>query len=344
MKRLALLALAALVISCGGEPAAPVQQQSSSKALTIDGAGATFPYPLYSKWFSDYGAQHPQVRINYQSIGSGGGIRQLTAGTVFFGASDSPMTDEQLKSAGKPIVHLPTTLGAVVPVFNLPNVAELNFPPDVLADIILGKVTKWNDRRLAAANSGKALPDTAITVVHRSDGSGTTFIFCDYLSKISPAFKSTVGANTSVQWPTGVGAKGNEGVAGLVRQTPGAIGYVELVYALQNKIPYGAVKNSAGKFVKASTDSVTAAASGATVPDDFRVSLTNAPGDSAYPIASFTWILLPEHSADAQRAAAMRDFMRWALTDGQKECAALGYAPLPQSVVSRELAKLDAMP
>jgi phosphate transport system substrate-binding protein len=344
MKKNILILIAALALACGrGTPQQPVTSSNTKSAgpITINGAGATFPYPLYSKWFADYGAKHPDIRINYQSIGSGGGIRQLTAGTVFFGASDSPMNDEQLKAAGGNVLHFPTTLGAVVPVYNVANLTDVNFTPDVLAGIFLGRITKWNDPRLAAANKGAALPDLPIVVVHRSDGSGTTFIFCDYLSKISPAFKSTVGANTSVQWPAGVGAKGNEGVAGLVKQTPGAIGYVELVYALQNKIAYGAVQNSAGAFVRGSTDSVTAAAAGATIPADFRVSITNAPGANAYPIASFTWLLLRANSADAQRAQAMNDFLRWALTDGQQACAALGYAPLPAGVVQSELAVLD---
>ncbi|MDQ3280802.1 MAG: phosphate ABC transporter substrate-binding protein PstS [Acidobacteriota bacterium] len=344
MKKNVLILLAGLALACGGgESRQPVSASTpdGGGTLAINGAGATFPYPLYSKWFADFGAKRPEVRINYQSIGSGGGIRQLSAGTVFFGATDSPMTDEQLKAAGGNVLHFPTTLGAVVPVYNVPNVAALNFPRAVLADIFLGKVAKWNDARLAAANAGVQLPDLPIVVVHRSDGSGTTFIFCDFLSKVSPAFKSTIGASTSVQWPAGVGAKGNEGVAGLVRQTPGAIGYVELVYALQNNIAYGAVENSTGKFVRASTESVTAAAAGATIPPDFRVSITNAPGETAYPIASFTWLLLRERSTDTRRAAAMADFLRWALTDGQQECARLGYAPLPANVIQSELPLLD---
>src|SRR5215212_699640 len=335
MKNKVLILLVVIAAAaCGGrESTQPVSADTPTDAgaVTINGAGATFPYPLYSKWFADYGAKHPGVRINYQSIGSGGGMRQLIAGTVFFGASDSPMTDEQLKAAGGDVLQFPTTLVAVVPVYNLPNVANVNFAPDVLADIFLGRVTKWNDARLVAANAGTALPDTPITVVHRSDGSGTTFIFCDYLSKVSPAFKSAVGAGTSVQWPAGVGAKGNEGVAGLVRQTPGAIGYVELVYALHNNIAFGAVQNSAGNFVKASPESVTAAAAGAKIPDDFRVSITNASGANAYPIASFTWLLLRHNSPDRTRTAAMTAFLQWALTDGQADSARLGYAPLPQS-------------
>lgn len=344
MKTNLLILFAALAVACGGgEPRQPAGPNSAgtSGTLTVNGAGATFPYPLYSKWFSDFGGKRPDVRINYQSIGSGGGIRQLTAGTVFFGATDSPMTDEQLGAAGGNVLHFPTTLGAVVPVYNVPNAGALNFPRAVLAGIFLGKVTKWNDAGLAAANPGTALPDLPIVVVHRSDGSGTTFIFCDYLSKVSPAFQSAVGASTSVQWPAGVGAKGNEGVSGLVRQTPGAIGYVELVYALQNHMAYGAVENSAGRFVRASTESVTAAAAGAAMPADFRLSITNAAGENAYPIASFTWLLLRERSQDARRAAAMADFLRWALTDGQQECARLGYAPLPPNVIASELPLLE---
>jgi phosphate transport system substrate-binding protein len=342
MKRTAIILLTAFALACGrNEPQQPAGASGTTTgAVTINGAGATFPYPLYSKWFSEYGKQHPDIRINYQSIGSGGGIRQLTVGTVFFGASDSPMTDEQLKGAPAAVLHFPTTLGAVVPVYNIPNVATLNFTPDVLADMFLGKITKWNDARIAAANQGAKLPDLPIVVVHRSDGSGTTFIFCDYLSKVSPSFKSAVGASTSVQWPAGVGAKGNEGVAGLVRQTPGAVGYVELVYALQNNISFGAVENAAGQFVRASTESVTAAAAGATIPADFRVSITNAPGPGAYPISSFTWLLLVDHSKDTRRAGAMADFLRWALSDGQKDCSTLGYAPLPPNVIQSELAAL----
>src|SRR5512132_2036311 len=263
----------------------------------INGAGATFPYPIYSKWFAEYNKLHANVQINYQSIGSGGGIRQLSNQTVFFGASDGPMTDEQLKAAPGPILHFPTVLGAVVPVYNLPGGGELKFTGPLLADIFLGKITKWNDPAIAKVNAGAKLPATDITVVHRSDGSGTTYIWVDYLSKVSPEFKSKVGVNTSVNWPTGVGGKGNEGVSGLVSQTPGAIGYVELIYALQNKISYGSVQNAAGKFLKATTEGVTAAAAeaAAKMPGDFRVSITNAPGATAYPISSFTWMLFYEN-------------------------------------------------
>ena len=343
-KRLPILLVAALALACGkseGPVTATTQQQSSGKTVTINGAGATFPYPIYSKWFAEYGKAHPNIQINYQSIGSGGGIRQLTANTVFFGASDGPMTDEQLASAPSAILHLPTVVGGVVPVYNLPGVtAKLNFAGDALANIYLGNIKKWNDPAIAKANPGVALPATDIAVVHRSDGSGTTYIFVDYLSKVSPAFKEKVGVATSVSWPAGVGAKGNEGVAGLVKQTPGAIGYVELIYASQNGIPFGAVQNKSGKFVEASLDSITAAAASATMPDDFRVSITNAGGENAYPIASFTWLLMYEQPQDKQRAQTMVDFMKWALTDGQKLAGSLGYAPLPRSVIDKEIQAL----
>ncbi len=309
----------------------------------LDGAGATFPYPIYSKWFSEYNKLHPDVQINYQSIGSGGGIRQLTNETVFFGASDGPMTDDQLKAAPDAILHFPTVLGGVVPVYNVPGVsAELKFTGQILADVVLGKIRKWNDPALVRENPGVALPSTDITLVHRADGSGTTYIFVDFLSKISPEFKQKVGVGTSVQWPVGVGGKGNEGVAGLVKQTPGALGYVELIYALQNRIAYGWVKNPAGEYVRASLESVTAAANGAArqMPADFRVSITNAPGKGAYPISSFTWLLLYEHPKDKGRARVLVDFVKWALTEGQKYCATLGYAPLPASVVKLEEAAL----
>jgi phosphate transport system substrate-binding protein len=311
----------------------------SAQTVQIDGAGATFPYPIYSKWFSEYNKLHPNVQINYQSIGSGGGIRQLTNQTVFFGATDGPMTKEQQDAAPGKVLHLPTVLGGVVPVYNIPGFdGELKFSGDVLAKIILGTITKWNDPALAKDNPGVNLPASDITVVHRADGSGTTYIFVDYLSKVSPEFKSKVGVATSVSWPTGVGGKGNEGVAGLVKQTPGSIGYVELIYALQNKIPYGSVKNMAGEFVKSSLDSVTKAASAAAtqMPPDFRVSITNAPGNGVYPISSFTWLLFYESPKDKAKAKVMVDFMQWALTDGQKLANELGYAPLPEGVVKLE--------
>jgi phosphate transport system substrate-binding protein len=312
-------------------------------ATQIDGAGATFPYPIYSQWFSEYNKLHPDVQINYQSIGSGGGIRQLTNQTVFFGASDGPMTDEQLKAAPGKILHFPSVLGGVVPVYNVPGLkADLKFSGTTLADIYLGKITKWNDKAIAAENAGVSLPATDIAVAHRSDGSGTTYIFCDFLAKVSPEWKSKVGVATSVNWPTGVGGKGNEGVSGLVSQTPGAIGYVELIYALQNKIAFGSVKNAAGEYVKASLQSVTTAAASTEgkMPADFRVSITNAAGKGAYPISSFTWLLLYQQPKDQAKSQVMVGFMKWALTDGQKYCADLGYAPLPQSVVKMEMAAL----
>jgi phosphate transport system substrate-binding protein len=314
-----------------------------AQSVQINGAGATFPYPIYSKWFSEYTKVNPQARINYQSQGSGAGIKQLTSRTVFFGATDAPMTPEQMKAAPGPILHLPTVLGAVVPVYNIPGVKqELKFTGQVLANITLGKITKWNDPAIAGLNSGVTLPNTDIVVAHRSDGSGTTFIWVDYLSKVSPEFQKSVGVGTSVKWPVGVGGKGNEGVSGLVSQTPGALGYVELIYALQNNISYGAVQNSGGNFVRASIDAVTAAAAAAAanMPADFRVSITNPPGKDAYPIASFTWLLLYENPEDKAHGKIMVDFMKWALTDGQKFAKDLGYAPLPKAIVDMELKAL----
>lgn len=304
-------------------------------AQQINGAGATFPYPIYSKWFHEYHAQHPNLEINYQSIGSGGGIQQLIAGTVDFGASDGPMMDEQLAKAKVKILHIPTVLGSDVPAYNVPGVREgIKFSPDVLADIFLGKITTWNDARIAKDNPGVKLPGQGIIVVHRSDGSGTTYIFTDYLSKVSPEWKDRVGKGTAVKWPIGLGAKGNEGVAGMLRQTPGSIGYVELIYALQNSITFGSVKNAAGEFVKASLESTTAAArSMKNMPADFRVSITNAPGKEAYPISSFTWMLVPQRWQDKTKEQAFVAFLNWMLTDGQKDAEGLKYAPLPQSVV-----------
>ena len=316
---------------------------ATAQNVQINGAGATFPYPIYSKWFSEYNKLHPEVAINYQSIGSGGGIRQLTNETVFFGASDGPMTSEQQQAAAGRVLHLPTVLGGVVPVYNIPGVTgELKFTGTVIADIVLGKITKWNNGAIAALNPGVSLPDLDVTVAHRSDGSGTTYIFVDYLSKVSPEFKSKVGVATAVNWPVGVGGKGNEGVAGLVKQTPGAFGYVELIYAIQNKIPYGSVQNMDGEFVRSSLESVTAAAQVASkqMPKDFRVSITNAPGKGVYPISSFTWILLYESPSDKQRSKIMVDFMKWALTDGQKFASELGYAPLPAEVIALEMEAL----
>jgi len=305
---------------------------------TLNGAGATFPYPIYSKWFSEYHKLHPDIQINYQSIGSGGGIRQVINGTVDFGASDGPMTDDMLKEAKAKILHMPTVLGADVPAYNIPGVtAELKFTPEALAGIFMGKITKWNDKAITSANPGVNLPDKDIIVVHRSDGSGTTYIWTDYLSKISPEWQSQVGKGASVKWPIGLGGKGNEGVAGSIRQLQGSIGYVELIYAVQNNISYGSVKNAAGNFIKASLDGVTAAAASAPkMPADFRVSITNAPGKDAYPISSFTWLLIPAQSKDAAKGKILADFLNWMVTDGQKMTAALSYAPLPESVVQKE--------
>ena len=304
---------------------------------TLNGAGATFPNPMYSKWFSEYHKLHPDVEINYQAIGSGGGIRQVLAGTVDFGASDGPMTDEQLAQAKVKILHIPTVLGAVVPAYNVPGVKEeVKFTPDVLADIFLGKISNWNDPRLAKANPEIRFPNQDMVVAHRSDGSGTTYIFTDYLSKVSSDWQSQVGKGTSVRWPKGLGGKGNEGVTGMIRQIPGSIGYIELIYAIQNNVPYGVVQNAGGAFVKASLDSVTAAAASVkTMPADFRVSITNPPGKDAYPISSFTWLLIPVKSKDAAKGKIIVDFLNWMLDDGQKMTAALSYAPLPSSVVSK---------
>jgi phosphate transport system substrate-binding protein len=309
---------------------------------TLNGAGATFPYPMYSKWFSEYHNAHPEIQINYQSIGSGGGIRQVLAGTVDFGASDGPMSDEQLSQAKVKILHIPTVLGAVVPAYNVPGVtAEVKFTPEILSGIFLGKITNWNDKAIASANKDVKFPDQPIIVVHRSDGSGTTYIFTDYLSKISADWANGPGKGTSIKWPVGLGGKGNEGVAGTVRQMAGAIGYVELIYAVQNKIPYGPVKNAAGTFVKASLESVTeAAGSVKSMPADFRVSITNAPGKEAYPIASFTWLLIPAQSKDAAKGKIIADFLNWMVDDGQKMTAALTYAPLPGNVAEKVKAEI----
>lgn len=305
---------------------------------TLNGAGATFPNPMYSKWFSEYHKLHPDVQVNYQPIGSGGGIRQVTAGTVDFGASDMPMTDKQLQEAkALNILNIPTVLGAVVPAYNVPGVTgEVKFTPDALAGIFLGKISKWNDKAITSVNPGVNFPDKEIIVVHRSDGSGTTFIWTDYLSKISPEWKGQVGSDTSVKWPVGLGQKGNEGVAGSLRQMSGSIGYVELIYAVQNNIPYGSVRNAAGAFIKASLESVTAAAASAPkMPADFRVSITNAPGKDAYPISSFTWLLIPAQSKDAAKGKILADFLNWMVTDGQKMTSALAYAPLPDNVAAK---------
>jgi phosphate transport system substrate-binding protein len=308
---------------------------------TLNGAGATFPYPIYSKWFNEYHNLHSDIQINYQSIGSGGGIRQVQAGTVDFGATDGPMTDEQLSQSKVKVMHIPTVLGAVVPAYNIAGVnAELKFTPDVLADIYLGKITKWNDSRITKDNPGVNLPNQNITVVHRSDGSGTTYIFTDYLSKVSNDWKNGPGKGTSVKWPVGIGGKGNEGVAGSIRQLPGSLGYIELIYALQNKIPFGTVQNSSHNFIKASLESTTAAAEGVKMPADFRVSITNPPGKTAYPIASFTWLLIPTNPANANKGKILKDFLSWMLDQGQGMVTALSYAPLPKAVVAQEKAAI----
>jgi len=292
---------------------------------------------MYQKWFSEYHKAHPEIQFNYQSIGSGGGIRQVLAQTVDFGASDGPMTDQQLAEAKTKILHIPTVLGAVVPAYNIPGVnTELKFTPEALAGIFLGKITSWNDPAIAKANPGVNLPNQTIIVVHRSDGSGTTYIFTDYLSKVSSDWANGPGKGTSVKWPVGLGGKGNEGVAGMIRQMQGGIGYIELIYAVQNKIDYGLVRNAAGTFIKASLESVTAAAASAkSMPADFRVSITNAPGKDAYPISSFTWLLIPEKSKDAAKGKILANFLTWMVDDGQKMTADLTYAPLPENVAQK---------
>jgi phosphate transport system substrate-binding protein len=313
---------------------------AAAAQTTLNGAGATFPNPIYQKWFSEYHNAHPDLQINYQSIGSGGGIRQLTAGTVDFGASDGPMTDQQLVDAKQKIYHLPTVLGAVVPAYNVPGVnGEVKFSGPVLADIFMGKITNWNDKALAKLNPGVNFPDRAIVIVHRSDGSGTSYIFTDFLSKVSPEWASGPGKGTSVKWPVGLGAKGNEGVAGVIRQMQGALGYVELIYALQNNIAFGSVQNASGNFVKASLASTTAAAASMkTMPADFRVSITNAPGKDAYPIASFTWLLVPAQWKDGGKSKMFTDFLSWMLDNGQSMVEQLNYAPLPKEVAEKERA------
>ena len=316
----------------------------AAQAQKLTAAGATFPYPIYSKWFSEYSAAHPGVEVNYQSIGSGGGIKQVCSGVVDFGASDMPMTDELLASCGVKLIHIPTVLGADVPVFNVPGITDLRFSPDVLADIFLGKITNWNDPRIARDNPGVHLPDQRIVVVHRSDGSGTTFIWTDYLSKISKEWASGPGKGTSINWPTGVGGKGNEGVAGLVRQLPGSIGYVELIYALQNHINFGAIQNSAGTWLKASIEGVTAAAATAKMPADYRVSITNAPGANAYPVSSFTYLLIPTHPTDMAKERVLKDLLSWCIKSGESEVSTLSYAPLPSNVQEKVLQTIYSLP
>ena len=333
MKKTSLLVsiLLILAIAVAAQPAG---------TILLNAAGATFPYPIYSKWFDVYHQKDPNVQINYQSIGSGGGIRQLLAGTVDFGASDGPMTDDQLKEAKFKILHFPTVLGAVIPIYNISGVSgELNFTQKALSGIYLGTITKWNDSEIAKANSGVNLPAADIVVVHRADGSGTSYIFTDFLSKASDDWKNKVGKGTSVQWPVGLGGKGNEGVAGLVKQTPNSVGYVELIYAVQNAITFGKVQNASGKFVKADLAGVTAAAAAAAkdIPDDFRVSITNQSGPTVYPISSFTWLLIPAQISDAAKRDAIKGFLKWMLTDGQGYNEGLAYARLPKPVIEKEL-------
>ena len=311
--------------------------------MLINGAGATFPYPLYSKWFDEYAKVDPSVRFNYQSIGSGGGQKQILAETVDFGASDGPMSDENLSKAPGKILHLPTVAGAVVAIYNLPGAPKLKLDGPVLADIFMGKITRWNDPKIAAMNPGEKLPGTDLVVVHRSDGSGTSYIFTDFLSSVSPGWEKTVGRNTSVKWPVGLGAKGNEGVAGQVKQMPGTIGYVELAYAHQNKLAFADLKNSSGKFVTASVESITEALASASVPDDFRFSMVNPAGEKAYPVAGATWLLVYEQQKDAAKGKKLVEFFKWALTQGEGMAGSLDYAPLPEAVQKRVLERVKAI-
>ena len=314
---------------------------TASGQMTINGAGATFPYPIYSKWFDEYAKVDPSVRFNYQSIGSGGGQKQILAQTVDFGASDGPMSDDNLAKASGKILHIPTVAGADVVAYNLPGSPTLKLDADTIAGIFLGNVKKWNDAKITVLNPGANLPDQEIVVVHRSDGSGTTYIWTDYLSKVSAEWKQKVGTNTSVNWPTGIGGKGNEGVAGQIKQTPGALGYVELIYAIQNKMPYADVKNSGGAFVKPSIESVTAAMATAQIPDDFRFSMTNAPGQDSYPIAGATWLLVYEQQKDPAKGKKLVEFLKWALTKGEAMAKELSYAPLPDALRDRVLKRVD---
>jgi len=313
---------------------------TASAQMMINGAGATFPYPIYSKWFDEYAKVDSSVRFNYQSIGSGGGQKQILAQTVDFGASDGPMSDDNLSKASGKLLHIPTVAGAVVITYNLDGNPALKLDGETIGNIFLGKIKNWNDPKIAASNPGAKLPDKEIVVVHRSDGSGTTFIFTDYLSKISGEWKEKAGNNTSVNWPTGIGGKGNEGVAGQVKQTPGALGYVELIYATQNKMPYAEVKNAAGEFMKPTLESITAALATANIPDDFRFSMTNAPGKDAYPIAGATWLLVYQQQKDAAKGKKLVEFLKWSLTDGEKMAKDLQYAPLPESVQQRVLTRI----
>ena len=314
---------------------------TASAQMLINGAGATFPYPIYSKWFDEYAKVDPSVRFNYQSIGSGGGQKQILAQTVDFGASDGPMSDENLTKTPGKLLHVPTVAGADVVAYNLPGSPALKLDADTIAGIFLGQIKKWNDPKITALNPGAKLPDQEIVVVHRSDGSGTTYIWTDYLSKISPEWKTKAGTNTSVNWPTGLGGKGNEGVSGQIKQTPGAIGYVELIYAIQNKMPDAQVKNAAGEFVEPTIESVTAALSTAEIPDDFRFSMTNAPGKDAYPICGATWLLVYQQQKDPAKGKKLVEFLKWSIDKGEEMAKNLNYAPLPESVQQRVVKRID---
>lgn len=342
----ALLSLL-LLLGCGKDKENTEATPAPAKAaqnISLQGAGATFPYPLYSKWMSEYNKLNPRVRINYQSIGSGGGIRQVVSQTVDFGASDAPMKDSDARGAPGALHHIPTTIGAVVVAYNVPGVDKvLQLDPDVVADIFLGKIKKWNDARISASNEGVSLPDKNIAVVHRSDGSGTTDVFTDYLANISPEWKASVGTGKSVKWPTGLGAKGNEGVTGQVKSTPGAIGYIELAYATQNQLPFASIKNKAGKYVPPTIAAITAAGAGKEMPDALHTSLANPEGETAYPISAYTYMLVYEEMKDATKAKALADFLWWAVHDGQKFAQELHYAPLPEQVVKKIEARLKTL-
>jgi phosphate transport system substrate-binding protein len=341
-----LVVALAILSACSGERADSTTAGAGGETVRLQGAGATFPNPLYQKWLSEYGKVNPKAKIDYQSIGSGGGIQQIQSQTVDFGASDTPMSDDDLKKAPGELLHIPTVLGAVVITYNLQGVsAPLRFPPDVIADIFLGKIKRWDDARIKADNPGVALPPNDISVVHRSDGSGTTAVFTDYLSKVSPEWKTKPGVGKSVDWPVGIGGKGNEGVSGQIKQTPNTIGYVELAYAVQTKLPVALIKNRAGNFVEPSFDAVTAAAaeSLATTPEDLRVSITDAAGGQAYPISSYTYILVYKEQKDATKGKTLVDFLWWSIHDGERFAKDLQYAPLPAEIVEKASAKLNSI-
>jgi phosphate transport system substrate-binding protein len=342
VRSLAACTLKPSILLLSGALVVVVAAQVGFAALQLTGAGATFPYPIYSKWFDEYHKLHPDIEVNYQSIGSGGGIRQVTDGTVDFGATDGPMNDDQIKAFkdkhGFGILHFPTVIGAVVPSYNVTGIkGTLKFTPDTLAGIFLGKITKWNDPELLKINPAADLPDAGIVVAHRADGSGTTYVWTDYLSKVSSEWAKRVGKGTAVKWPVGLGGKGNEGVAAIIKNTPNSIGYVELIYALRSDMPFGEIQNKAGKFVKADLASANAAAAGVTMPDDFRVSITDSASPDAYPIASFTWLLIPQRISDPAKKTTIVKLLNWVLTDGQRMTSKLSYAPLPKSVAAKEV-------